>query len=336
MKELLRDLCLLNAPSGREDAVRTYLIKKIGKSAEWRVDALGNLIVEKKGRRRAACRVMVDAHMDEVGMIVTAVTERGLLKFDCVGGINIPALMGKRVQFGSTVGVIGCKPVHLLEKDERKKLPAQKDLFIDIGATEKASALRMVQPGDIGTFAQNFTPLNDNLFLSKAIDDRAGCAVLLSLLCEESEVDFTAVFSVQEEVGLRGARTACYEVDPTFALCLEATTAADLPGATEENRVCELGKGPAVSFMDRSTLYDRELFHMALNSGVECQIKTAVTGGNNAGAVHLSRTGVRTLTLSLPCRYIHSPCSVASLSDLKKMKELARRMIDVMADGTTV
>ena len=154
-----------------------------------------------------------------------------------------------------------------------------------------------------------------------------------SLIKEESLYDFYAVFSVQEEVGLRGAKTATFAVDPQSAIIIESTTAADIADVSEENIVCKLGKGPAVSFMDKATIYDRKYYNSAINSGVICQSKEFVSGGNDSGAVHLSREGVRTVTISLPCRYIHSSSSVANKEDCENLRELARYMLNGICSG---
>ena len=157
--------------------------------------------------------------------------------------------------------------------------------------------------------------------------------VLINLLKEKTEYDFWAVFSTQEEIGTRGARVATFAVNPDFALALEATTAADIAGVSDDKSVCNLGKGPAVSFMDRATMYDRELYNAALQSGITVQPKRAVAGGNNSGAIHLSREGVRTLAISLPCRYIHSPSCVANIKDMENMTALTKYMMNKILSG---
>ena len=212
-------------------------------------------------------------------------------------------------------------------------MPEIDTLYIDIGADSKEEALNAVCIGDMGVIKSEFTWLNGNRFKAKAIDDRAGVAVLISLLKENSEYDYYATFTVQEEVGLRGAKTATYAVNPQFAICLECTTAADLFGVAEEDTVCKLGGGPAVSFMDKATLYNKELYNAALNCGVLAQSKNAVAGGNNSGAIHLTREGVKTVVMSLPCRYIHSQSGVAEYNDLENLKLLAQKMKDRICSG---
>ncbi len=332
---LTRELTALYGPSGNEDSVRDYILQKISPYCDAKVDKMGNIIAFKKGKNRPYKKVMVDAHMDEVGFIITGVTDSGLLRFETVGGIDAGALISEKVVINGNVGVIGMKAIHLASKEERDKMPKADSLFIDIGATDREDALSLVSLGDIGTFINKTADLGDDLFISKAIDDRFGCGALITLLLEDSEYDFYATFTVGEELGLRGARTAAYTLDPDYAVVLEATTAADIYGTPDEKKVCEVGKGGVISFMDRSTLYNRDLFNLAINTakekGIPAQIKKAVAGGNNAGAIHLTRKGVPTITLSLPCRYIHSPSSLASKRDINAVTDLARELIAKLA-----
>lgn len=334
MIKLIEKLCSINAPSGSEDSVSDFIIKELNGYADVKKDSMGNLLVFKKGKNRSKNTLMCDAHTDEVGMIITAITSDGFLKFETLGGINETALVCKKVLINNSVnGVIGIKPVHLCSKEQKEKLPEKEDLYIDIGADSKEEAEKRVNVGDTATFISDFTLLSDTTFKAKAIDDRIGCAVLISLLKKDALYDFYATFTVQEELGCRGAKAASYAVSPDFCLCLEATTAADLDGIDNENKVCSLGKGTAVSFMDRATLYDKELYNEAINSGILCQPKAAVTGGNNSGAIHLNKNGVRTLALSVPCRYIHSASSIADISDIESTILLAEYMINKICSG---
>ncbi len=326
MLNLLKSLCQLNGTSGDEKAVRNFIINEIKDFCEYKTDNLGNLICFKKGEKTPKKCLMLDAHMDEVGIIITSVTTDGFLKFQIVGGIDATALMFKRVKIGDVIGVISSKPVHLLSKDESKKAPKADSLYIDIGATDKENALSLVNLGDTGVILSDFAVLGDCV-KAKALDDRVGCAVLITLLKEKAEFDFYAVFSTQEEIGTRGAKVAAFSVNPDYALVLEGTTAADISGVSDDKSVCNLGCGPAVSFMDRATLYDKTLYNTALQSGIKCQPKRAVAGGNNSGAIHLSREGVKTLAISLPCRYIHTDQSLADISDMENMLGLTKYMV---------
>ncbi len=332
MLEILKSLCRLDGTSGDEKNIREFIISEIKDFCDLKTDNLGNIIAFKKGKNPAKKKIMLDAHMDEVGLIITSVTSDGFLKFKTVGGIEASALMFRKVKINGVLnGVISGKPIHLLSGDESKKLPKEDSLYIDIGATSRKEALEHISLGDRAVLCGGFCLQGENI-ISKALDDRVGCAVLIKLIKEYDDFDFYASFSVQEEVGLRGAKVSAFSINPESAIILEGTTASDIAGVSPENAVCKVGQGVAVSFMDNATVYDREYYNFAINSGILCQPKCAVAGGNNAGAVHLSREGVRTIALSIPCRYIHSSSSVASQKDLESLYSLAKYMLSGIAN----
>ena len=338
MLELIEELCTLSGISGREDSVRDYIINKIKDYAEYSVDPLGNLIVFKKGKKPAKNKVMLDAHMDEVGMIVTAITSEGFLKFAKVGGINSKVILGRSVKVGEKAvnGVIGIKPVHLVDKDKEDAIPSADELYIDIGALDKEEAQSVVSLGDAVWFNSDFVEFGNGFVKAKALDDRAGCALLIEMIRSELEYDAWFSFSVQEEIGTRGAQTAAFNIAPDYAIVVETTTAADISGVKDENQVCICGKGGAVSFMDRSTIYNKALFDRAFEVAKEkniiCQPKTVVAGGNDAGAIHKSRGGVKVLTVSVPCRYLHSPACVIKHSDAEESLKLIKAMAEEFAE----
>lgn len=334
--EQLKALCELHGVSGREEAVRNYIIEKIKDKAEVKVDALGSIIAKVKGKKRAVKKVMADAHMDEVGFIVTYITSGGMLKFTTVGSISESVMLARRVVFSNgTVGVISTKPIHMLEGDQREKIPTEESLYIDIGAKSFEEASAKVGLGDCAVFDEPYEQLGD-LVISKALDDRVGCWGLIDIINSDPEYDFYAVFSVMEEIG-HGARTATFAVDPDYAVVLESTTAADIAGVPDDKKVCYVGKGAAALFMDRGTLYNKDLFDKVLETAKEknipCQVKSYVSGGNNAAGIHQTGDGVKTITLSVPCRYIHSASCVASVSDIRAVCDLAEAMIMKMASG---
>ncbi len=339
MLDTLKALCELNGTSGREEAVREYIIERIKGNCDYKVDPLGNVIAFKKGKCESKNRVMLSAHMDEVGFIITYITDEGYLRFDTVGGINEKVIVGRSVTVGEKKipGVIGIKAIHLTDKADSGKVPEISSMYIDIGASDKKQAEEFVNIGDSAYFNSRFEQIGDSKIKSKAIDDRFGCAVLLDMIESETEYDAYFAFLVQEEVGLRGAGVAAYSVDPDYAIVLEATTAADVAGVKKEDRVCALSGGAVVSFMDRSTVYDRTLFkrafELAKENNILCQTKTTVAGGNDAGAIHKSGGGVRTLTVSLPCRYIHSAACVADKKDMECCRELADVLLADFADA---
>ncbi len=333
MLNTFKKLCEIPAVSGREELIRAFIISEVKDFCDCKTDKNGNLICFKRGKKATPKKIMLDAHMDEVGIIATYITADGFVKFSSVGGILPSVMTGRRVIFeNGTVGVIGIKPTHLSSGEEKKKYIAEDKLYIDIGADTKEEAEKIISLGDTAVFEGNLTDAKGN-FISRAIDDRAGVAVLTELLKSDSEYDFYATFTVCEEVGCQGAKTAAFAVNPDGAIVLEATTAADLEGVADENTVCKVGLGVAVSFMDRATLYDRRLYDTAVNSGINCQPKAAVSGGNNSGAIHLTRDGVPTIALSVPCRYIHSPSCLANGEDIKAMLDMAKYMLSKMASG---
>ena len=339
MLETLKTLCELNGTSGREEDVRKYILERIEGKCRIKVDALGNIIAFKEGKKRAKNKVMISAHMDEVGFIITYITDDGYLRFDCVGGIDEKVIVGRTVTVGekNVPGVIGIKAIHLTDKADEGKVPEISAMYIDIGAADKKEAEKYVSVGDSAYFITDFELFGENKVKSKALDDRFGCSVMIDMI--ENGIDYDAWFAflVQEEVGLRGASAAAYTIEPDYAIVLEATTAADVAGVKKEDCVCALSKGAVVSFMDRSTVYNRELFKRAFElageNNIPCQTKTTVAGGNDAGAIHKSGKGVYTLTVSLPCRYIHSATSVADIRDMAACKGMAKVLLSEFANA---
>ena len=331
MLDLLKKLCALDGVSGNEDAVRTFIREQAAPYADSiRTDALGNLIVFKRGAKTTGNRLMLSAHMDEVGIIITRITDEGFLKFQFVGGVDRRVAIGKPVLIGPDhiPGVIGLKAIHMVTRDEIKKAPKTDKLYIDIGAKSKEEALELVKPGAYGSFVGQPEVFGDGFLRAKAIDDRIGCAIMLQLLKEDLPLDVTFAFTAQEEVGTRGAFGAAFSVTPEIALVLETTTAADLPGVEEHRKVCAPGKGPVISYMDGATIYDRALFEqlrdLAEENGIPWQTKEYIAGGNDAKAIQRSKTGVRVAAMSAAVRYLHAPASVGSLSDFENMYKLTR------------
>ena len=334
---LLEKYCKIAAVSGDEYRLRNAIIEDIKDYADSiEVDPLGSIIVFKKGEKRAKRKVMLDAHMDEIGLIITSVTEQGYLRFDTVGGIDNKVLFGKRVKIRDVSGVIGGCAVHLLDSADKDKVQPYDKLFIDIGASSREQALEYVDIGETAVFDTGFELIGDKI-AARALDDRIGCAVLVDMIQKPLKFDMWFTFTVQEEVGCRGAKCAAFSVDPDFAFVIESTTAADLHDVPPDKAVCVLGQGAAVSFMDNGTLYDRDMYKFVLDNcrknDIAIQLKTAAKGGNNASAVHLSRKGVRTCAISLPCRYIHSQYCVAHKSDVTALQNAVKCAAQLVAGG---
>ena len=328
-------LSALSGVSSWEDEVRDFLKAEAAPYAqEIRTDALGNLIVFKKGAKAAGNKLLLCAHMDEVGLMVRHITDDGYLKFDTVGSIDRRVLLGKPVLVGPDrlPGVIGLKAYHLVSRDEEKNVPKLNDYYIDIGAKNREEAEKRVSLGDVAVFTTQPELFGDGLLKGKALDDRIGCAVLLTLLKEELPMDCTFVFTAQEEVGTRGAFGAAFS---ELALVVEGTTAADLPDSAPHQKVCALGKGAVLTFMDRGSIADRGLFErlraLAEENKIPWQLKQFVSGSNDAAAIQRTKAGVRTAVLSAPVRYVHAPASLACISDLDAVLNLARALIHDVA-----
>lgn len=339
MLNTLKELCALSGVSSWEDEARAFIRAQAEPYADSiRTDAMGNLIVFKKGRKTAGDRLLLSAHMDEVGLMITRVEDDGTLRFDSVGGIDRRVLMGKRVYVGShrIPAVIGSKPIHLTTKEERRSVPKMTELYLDMGAENREAAEKFVELGDVAVFDPECVEFGSGLLKAKAIDDRVGCAVMLELLKEELPMDCTFAFSTQEEVGTRGAFAYAFSVHPEIALVVEGTTASDIPGTPEYMKVCAPGLGPVIPFMDGGTIYDRGLFELlrrlAEENKIPWQTKHRVAGGTDARTIQRSREGVRAAGLAVAVRNIHSPSSVASIEDCENMLKLARLFIAAVAE----
>ena len=335
----LKILCLIDGISGDEGRVRDYIISRIKDKCTFEVDPMGNILAFKKGKSSPKNKVMLSAHMDEVGFIVTYICDNGFLKFTNVGGVDPKVAVGRAVTVGEKEikGVIGNKAVHLCHGDEENTVSKLDKLYIDIGAKNKEEAEKYVSLGDSVHFISDFVEFGEDKIKAKAIDDRFGCAIMLKMIDSELKYDTHFAFLVQEEVGCRGAGAAVFSIRPDYAIVLEATTASDISGVSDEDRVCVQGKGAVVSFMDRSTVYNRDLFKgafaLAKEKNISIQPKTTVAGGNDAGAIHKSCSGVYTIAVSLPCRYIHSGTSVGDKKDMKACYDLAVALCEEYANA---
>jgi putative aminopeptidase FrvX len=325
---LLERLSKAFGPSGDEGEVRKLILEAIRPHvASVQVDTLGNLIARKPGSK-FPLKVMFDAHMDEVAFMVTHIEEGGSLRFGAVGGFDPRILPGKRLVVGRdrVPGVIGLKPIHLTAPDEQVRVTSIQELAIDIGAKDREQARRSVSVGDYATFDTCFGRLGGDppdersgRVKGKAFDDRVGCAVLVETLKGDYPLEVIAAFTVQEEVGMRGARVAAYTVEPDLAVVLEGTVADDLPAQEGPPPCTRLGHGPAITLMDHSFIADRRLVDWLIETaeaeGIPYQFKRPNVGSTDGGAINRSRIGVPTLALSVPCRYIHAPVAVMDLDD---------------------
>ena len=345
--ERLEKLSCLFGPSGFEREVTDFIEGEIKNICDSYVrDRMGNLIALIRTGDPAASdrqRIMLSAHTDEVGFMITEVCEDGLLRFDTVGGINVSVLEGRCVTFGDERGYVNglvmSKAIHHIDRADRNKSNKIEKLYIDIGARDREEAERHVSVGSFGTFRSEFYLFGENseYIKGKALDDRMGCEALLQVMESvyadrpRGDRDIYFCFTVREEIGLSGAKVAANKIKPHIAIVLESTAVADLPDVDPARRVADLGKGGALSLADRSTIYDRELIDRALSigkeKGIALQVKRYVSGGNDAGSIHKSGEGVRPLALSVPTRYLHSPSCVCALADFRAVRALTEELV---------
>ena len=334
MLDTLKTLCALDGVSGDEGKVREYIQGRIEKHVdEFSVDAMGNIIAFKKGSRKTDKTVVLCAHMDEIGIVVTSIADDGYLKFAISGGVDNRVILGKTVFIGEerVFGVIGCKAIHLVSERDREKATEVVDMYIDIGAKNKEEAEKLVSLGDTGAFSNDVVEFGDGFIKAKAIDDRFGCAVLIGLIESDIPIDCWFVFTVQEEVGVRGATTAAFRTQADIALIIESTTAADFPSVSQNKKVSIVGKGAVIPFMDGGTIYDKELYALltgiAEEHEVPWQTKNVISGGTDAQAFQRSRAGVKTAGIAAPVRNLHSPSCVAKISDLEAVNDLVTKFL---------
>ena len=343
---LLSRLTEAFGPSGCEHEVAACIRRQLSRCPfPPTEDRVGNLTVHVPGKEGAP-RVMLSAHMDEVGVMITDIEENGFLRFGTVGGIDTRVMVGRAVKLlgrsGYVLGVISAKGIHFQSAEEREKLPSLDEMYIDIGVDNAEEAKKYVERGDYGTFDTAYCSFgkDDEYISGKAIDDRVGCALLIELLHRVADkapldVDLYCTFTVREEIGISGATNAANRIRPDFAVVLEATAMADLPDVPKERRVADTGKGGVLSLADRSTIYDRDLIRLALavgeKNGIPVQVKRFVSGGNDAGNIQRTGTGVRCLALSAPTRYLHAPVTVVRASDVEAMLELLLALLPEFA-----
>ncbi len=333
---ILQSLSNAIGVSGEEDEVRQLLIDAVRDHADdYQVDALGNLIAFQRGTSHADYTVMIAAHMDEVGLMVTAVDSNGLLRFTSVGGIDARILPGSRVKVGADRkhGVVLWKPIHM---GREMKTVEMDNLRIDVGATDSKAA----ELGERIAFDSEYVQLSENVVRGKALDDRVGCSLLVDILAGGPyPVSVAAAFTVQEEIGLRGATVAARRIKPDAAIVLEGTPAFDVPdpmreadaGDLPKNPATRMGAGVVLTLADASMISDPRAIHFLRETadaqGIPHQLKTVAGGGTDGGAIHTAQTGVPTMNLSAPCRYIHSPSALLDLNDYDCVLRLAQAVL---------
>ncbi len=336
---LLKRLTEASGVSGNEKETRDLIVDEIKDYvSNVKIDKIGNVIAYKEGKIKTP-KLMVTAHLDEIGLMVTGINDAGLIKFTTVGGIDKRILVSKTVKVGKNKipGVIGAKPIHLQKREEWTKALNIDELYIDIGVSSKEKAEELVSVGDYIVFDSDYLEFGDNLVKAKALDNRVGCSLLVDLLKEELDFGFYGVFTVMEEIGLRGAGPAAYSVEPDISIILEGTLCSDIPKAKGHQVSTYIGKGPAISIMDRTTIYDihlrNKIVKIAEENSIPYQYRKTTFGGNDSGSIHLVKGGSITTTISVPCRYIHSPVSVMSKSDYENTFKLLKAILKEIKKG---
>ncbi len=331
--DLLEELTNANGVSGNENEIREIIRKKVAPYAdEIKVDGMGNLLVIKHAKRPDAFKVMLDAHMDEVGFMIVEEDGDGLYEFEQVGGGDERQFVSKPVTVGSDKlpGVIGSKPIHLADEEEMHTVISQRGMRIDLGPAGKGKAKR----GDYAAYATKFVRSGDAIF-AKALDNRLGCATLIELLKTAPEhIELLAAFTVQEEIGLRGAKVAAYDFNPQLAIAVDSTPAFDFerPDGSENTQYnCKLGGGPAIYIADRGTLSDPRLIRFltktAEDNGINYQYRQPGGGGTDAGALHLTRGGIPSVSVSVPGRYAHTAVMLSRISDWQDTLNLLQQTL---------
>jgi endoglucanase len=331
--ETLEKLSNVYGVTGREDEVAS-LMKKLLKPYvdEVKEDRLGNVIGTRKGEKNAP-KVMLAAHMDEIGLLVKTITKEGFLHFAKIGGIDDRILLAQKVlvftEKGPLHGIIGSKPPHIQKEEERKRVIPYDELFIDIGATSQEEAKKMgVKVGDAICFDVKFAKIKENIVIGKAFDDRIGCVIMIEALkrLKKTECTIYAVGTVQEEVGLRGAATAAFGIYPDFGIALDVTISGDTPEVKETDAPIKMRKGPSITVADSGMIVPPKVLRLMIDAAEEnkipYQLETGLPGSTDAARILLTRDGVPSGVISIPTRYIHSPTSLLNLEDVENAVKL--------------
>lgn len=334
MKELLKRLSNAPGVSGFEENVREIIFKELDDIVdEIKTDEMGNLIAVKNGEPNGK-KIMLAAHMDEIGLMVRYIDENGFIRFSKIGGINDQMLLNQAVYIptknGNINGVIGSKPPHIMKKSEREKILAYDKMFIDIGATSRDDAQKRVNVGDPIIIKQEFEELGNSLVKGKALDNRVGCAIIIEVLKQlDTNATIYGVGTVQEEVGLKGAKTSAFSINPDIAIAVDVTIAGDHPGVKEEEATSKAGKGPAIVLADGSgdglithPMIKKLLIDTAEEENIPYQLEVSEGGTTDGTAIHLTRQGIPTGVISPPSRYIHTPVSVIHMEDVENSVKL--------------
>jgi putative aminopeptidase FrvX len=331
MKDLIKKLTQIVAPSGREEEVMKIIIDEIKDYVDdYEIDPLGSLIVHKKGNGK---KILFDAHADEIGIMVTYIEDNGFLRFEILGGINPYTLLSRRIIFqNGTFGTIYYEAEKTEDLSKNLKNLSVDYLYVDIGAKSKEEAEKKVKVGDMASWEGEFVDFGDRV-MAKSMDDRIACATMIEAIksIDSPKNDLYFVFAVQEEVGLVGTRPAAYRVSPDMAVALDVTPAFDTPKGYKRIKVA-LGKGPAIKIQDKSLVANKEivekLVQAAEKNNIPYQYEVLPFGGTDGGGIQLTKGGIKTGVISIPCRYVHSPNEMIDMDDYKNTIELIKKFAE--------
>ncbi len=339
MKDLLKKLSEAPGVSGNESIIKRIIIDEVKDFVdEIKEDSMGNLITIKKGNKNF--NIMVAAHMDEIGFMVKHIDDKGFISFETIGGFDPKSLGSQRVRIhssnGDILGVIGLKPPHITSQDEKDKALKLEDLKIDVGLNSKEEVEGLgIKPGDSITRDISFAELGkENIVSCKSFDNRAGCAILIEIIKKIKNPEFTlyGVFTTQEEVGLRGAKTAAYGLDINFALIIDSTTAGPIPKTEIDKVTISLGKGPSIDLMDRGFILNEKVKNLLIKSANDAKVpfQTHISSGSTDGAaVHITKEGIPTGVISIPSKYIHSTVEIVDINDLDNTLKLVMKSLEI-------
>lgn len=332
MKELIRKLTEINSPSGRESRIREFILDELKDFIDgYEIDKLGNLIVWKSGKGDR--KILLDAHMDEIGVVSSFIDEKGFIRIEAIGGVSAYNLVGSRIIFpdSGVEGVVGIEGETTQDVQKNLKELNFDKIFVDIGAKNREEAEKLVPIGTFGVYSTEFVDMGKRV-VSKAMDDRIGCAVLIETIKRANpKCKLYGAFSVQEEMGLVGASVVAFNISPDFAVALDVTAWSDTPKGYKRMSI-ELGKGPAIKIKDNASISDRDIVEklrsVAEKNNIPYQIEILIFGGTDAAAIQRTSSGIPSGTLSIPCRYVHSPHEMIDLDDAENAVRLLKAMVE--------
>lgn len=330
MKNLIKKLTETYSPSGREERIRNTILEELkGYIDGYNIDKLGNLIVWKKGRKEG--KILLDAHMDEIGVLATFIDDRGFIRIEPVGGISPYNLLGTSISFPNAEGFVGVEGETMEEYTKNIKNLDFDKIFVDIGVKNKEEAENLVPPGTFGVYSATFKDLGNRL-VSKAMDDRIGCAIIIEVFKRSSPLyDLYGTFSIQEEIGLVGASVVAFNIKPDIAIAIDVTAHSDTPKGSKRMSL-ELGKGPAIKIKDSASISDRKIVEILRNTAeknnIPYQVEILLRGGTNAAVLQRTGEGIPAGTLSIPTRYVHTPHEMVDINDVENAINLLKLLVE--------